>query len=115
MADEALEESGNGLEIQTDEVCIAESLIGFINNLDVMIDKIYLIARTNFLALARFDFTVNAYQAILDNPLRAAAAFGQTLELEDLEKFDKLGFEFGDDFVRIIRHYSSKSICISSG
>ena len=82
-------------------------LVGFADNIDVMVDKIYLVTGPYFLAFARFNLAVDAYQPVGDGLFGITAALAESFELEDLVKLDKFGFELRDYVVWIAHFYSS--------
>ena len=65
----------------------------------MVVDKIDLVTRSDFLALTCFDFTIHSNQAISDCLFRITAAVAQTFEFEYLVKFDELCFEFRNNVV----------------
>jgi hypothetical protein len=85
-------------------------LVGFADNIDVMVDKIYLVTGPYFLTFARFNLAVDTDQSIGNGLFGVTAALAESFELEDLVKLDKFGFELSDYVVWIAHYYSSKSI-----
>ena len=81
-------------------------IVGFADDIDVMVDKIDLVAGPNFLALAGFDFTIDTDQPVGDGLLGIATAVGEAFELQYFVEFDKLGLELSDDVFGITHIYS---------
>ena len=76
-----------------------DGLVCFADDVDMMIDKIYLITRPDFFPFARLDFSVNTDQAVSDRQLDVAATVAQSFEFENFVKFDEFCFEFRDNTV----------------
>src|SRR5210317_2534804 len=76
-------------------------LVGFADNIDVMVDKIYLVTGPYFLTFARFNLAVDTDQSIGNGLFGVTAALAESFELEDLVKLDKFGFELSDYVVWI--------------
>ena len=74
-------------------------LVGFADNVDMMIDKINLVAGPNFFSFARLNLPVNTDQAVSDGLFGITATITQTLEFEYFVKFDEFGFELCNDIV----------------
>ena len=81
------------------EPASASLLVGFADHVNMVVDKIYLVAGPDLFSFAGLDCTVDTDQPVGNCLFGIAAAVAESFEFENLEKFDKFGFQFRDDIV----------------
>ncbi len=74
-------------------------LVGFVDHVNMVVDKIYLVAGPDFFAFAGLDCAVDTDQPVGNCLFGIATALAEPFEFENLVKFDKFGFQFRNDIV----------------
>ena len=77
-------------------------LVGFADYIDMVVDKVNLIAGSDFFAFAGLYLTVDTDEPVCDCLFGVATAFAKAFEFENLVKLDEFGFKLRDDIVWII-------------